>query len=45
MDAVRYALDEAGVTLKDIDFVEINEAFAAQVYMYIAPCCTTTFSS
>eukprot|EP01084_Bolivina_argentea_P316611 548856_1 len=29
--AVRSALDEAGVTLKDMDFVEINEAFAAQV--------------
>ncbi len=35
--AVRSALDEAGVTLKDMDFVEINEAFAAQVCIYITP--------
>ncbi len=31
VDAVRSALDEAGVTLKEMDFVEINEAFAGQV--------------
>ncbi len=31
MDAVRFALDEAGLTLKEMEFVEINEAFAGQV--------------
>ncbi len=31
MGAIRSALDEANLTLKDTDFVEINEAFAAQV--------------
>ncbi len=40
--AVRSALDEADVTLKDVDFVEINEAFAAQVCIYLY---NTTFSS
>ena len=29
--AIRRALDAAGVTLDDVDLVEINEAFAAQV--------------
>ena len=29
--AIRRALDSAGVTLDDVDLVEINEAFAAQV--------------
>ena len=29
--AVRQALDRAGMTIDDIDHVEINEAFAAQV--------------
>src|SRR5262245_41073443 len=28
--AVKKALDRAGLTLKDIDFIELNEAFAAQ---------------
>jgi len=31
VDAVRQALDRAGMTIDDIDLVEINEAFAAQV--------------
>jgi acetyl-CoA C-acetyltransferase len=29
--AIRQALDHAGMTIGDIDLVEINEAFAAQV--------------
>jgi len=31
VDACRQALDRAGMTINDIDHVEINEAFAAQV--------------
>lgn len=31
VDACRQALDRAGMTLDDVDLVEINEAFAAQV--------------
>jgi acetyl-CoA C-acetyltransferase len=31
IEAIQYALDAAGMTIKDIDFVELNEAFAAQV--------------
>lgn len=31
IEAVRQALGRAGMTMKDIDLVEINEAFAAQV--------------
>ncbi|MDE0668493.1 MAG: acetyl-CoA C-acyltransferase, partial [bacterium] len=31
VDASRQALDRAGMTISDIDQVEINEAFAAQV--------------
>jgi len=31
IEAVRQALKRAGMTMKDIDLVEINEAFAAQV--------------
>ena len=31
IEAVRQALDRAGMTIDDIDLVEINEAFAAQV--------------
>lgn len=31
VDASRKALDQAGLTIDDIDLVEINEAFAAQV--------------
>ncbi len=31
VDACRQALDRAGMTIDDIDLVEINEAFAAQV--------------
>jgi acetyl-CoA C-acetyltransferase len=31
VDAVRQALDRAGMTIDDIDHVEINEAFAVQV--------------
>ena len=31
VDASRQALDRAGMTIDDIDLVEINEAFAAQV--------------
>ena len=29
--AMPYAMDRAGITLKDVDFVDIHEAFAAQV--------------
>ena len=31
VEAIRQALDRAGMTIDDIDLVEINEAFAAQV--------------
>jgi acetyl-CoA C-acetyltransferase len=31
VDACRQALDRAGMTINDVDLVEINEAFAAQV--------------
>jgi acetyl-CoA C-acetyltransferase len=31
IDAVRAALDRAGMTIDDVDVVELNEAFAAQV--------------
>src|SRR5207247_2969255 len=31
IDAVRRVLDRAGMTLDDVDVVELNEAFAAQV--------------
>ena len=31
MPAIRRALDAAGLSLDDIDLIEINEAFAAQV--------------
>ena len=31
IDACRQALDRAGMTIGDIDHIEINEAFAAQV--------------
>ena len=31
IDASKQALDRAGLSIKDIDLVEINEAFAAQV--------------
>ena len=31
IEACRQALDRAGMTIDDIDLVEINEAFAAQV--------------
>ena len=31
IEAVRQALERAGMTIDDIDLVEINEAFAAQV--------------
>jgi len=31
VDASRQALDRAGLTMDDVDLVEINEAFAAQV--------------
>jgi len=31
IEAIQFALDAAGMTIKDIDFVELNEAFAAQV--------------
>jgi len=31
IDAVRQVLERAGMTIDDIDLVEINEAFAAQV--------------
>jgi acetyl-CoA C-acetyltransferase len=31
VDAIRQALERAGMTIDDIDLVEINEAFAAQV--------------
>ena len=31
MPAVRRALDHAGLTVADIDLVELNEAFASQV--------------
>ena len=29
--AIRKALDRAGITIKDVDFIEFNEAFSAQV--------------
>jgi acetyl-CoA C-acetyltransferase len=31
IDAIKKVLDMTGMTIKDIDFVELNEAFAAQV--------------
>ena len=31
IEAIKKALQRAGMTMKDIDLVEINEAFAAQV--------------
>jgi acetyl-CoA C-acetyltransferase len=31
IDAVRKVLDQAGITIDDVDVVELNEAFAAQV--------------
>ena len=33
--ATRYALDKVGMTLDDIDLVEINEAFASVVLRYL----------
>jgi acetyl-CoA C-acetyltransferase len=33
--ATRYALDKAGMTLDDIDLVEINEAFASVVLAWV----------
>ena len=31
IDAVRSALEQAGMTIDDVDVIELNEAFAAQV--------------
>ena len=36
--AIRKALDRAGMTMKDIDTVELNEAFAAQVIPIMNEC-------
>jgi acetyl-CoA C-acetyltransferase len=36
--AIRKVLDRAGMTMKDIDTVELNEAFAAQVIPIMAEC-------
>jgi acetyl-CoA C-acetyltransferase len=36
--AIRKVLDRAGMTIKDIDTVELNEAFAAQVIPIMAEC-------
>ena len=34
VDAIRQALEKAGLTLNDMDLIEINEAFAAQYVLY-----------
>lgn len=36
ISATKYALDKAGMTLNDIDLVEINEAFASVVMAWLA---------
>jgi acetyl-CoA C-acetyltransferase len=36
--AIKKALDRAGMTIKDVDTVELNEAFAAQVIPIMAEC-------
>ena len=36
--AIKKALDRAGLTIEDIDVVELNEAFAAQVLPIAQEC-------
>ena len=36
--AIKKVLDRAGMTIKDVDVVELNEAFAAQVIPIMAEC-------
>jgi acetyl-CoA C-acetyltransferase len=36
--AIKKALDRAGMTIEDVDIVELNEAFAAQVIPIMAEC-------